>query len=114
MAQNRTVYLNATGVATITAAQVDNGSTDNCGIATRTLSKSSFDCSNVGLVAVKLYVTDTSGNIDSANAVITVQDTVRPKVVTKNITAQLNALGTVTISASQLDNGSSDSCGIAN
>ena len=114
IAQNRTVYLNATGVATITAAQVDNGSTDNCGIATRTLSKSSFDCSNVGLVAVKLYVTDTSGNIDSANAVITVQDTVRPKVVTKNITAQLNALGTVTISASQLDNGSSDSCGIAN
>jgi len=44
-----TVYLDATGHATLTAAQVDNGSSDNCGIATRVLSKTDFDCSNTNV-----------------------------------------------------------------
>ncbi len=44
--QDVTVYLDATGHATLTADQVDNGSTDNCSIATKTLSKTDFDCSN--------------------------------------------------------------------
>jgi len=46
------------------------------------LSKSSFDCSNVGTNTVYLIVTDANGNIDSASAVITVQDVIKPTVVT--------------------------------
>ena len=46
--QNLTVSLDASGSGSITVADVDNGSTDNCTIATRTLSQSSFDCSEVG------------------------------------------------------------------
>ena len=41
--QNLTVQLDATGAGSITAAQVDNGSSDNCSIATMTLDKSDFD-----------------------------------------------------------------------
>ncbi len=41
--QNLTVQLDATGAGSITAAQVDNGSFDNCGIATMTLDKMNFD-----------------------------------------------------------------------
>ena len=77
----------------MTATQVDNGSTDNCTIATRTLSQSSFDCSDVGSNTVYLIVTDVNGNVDSASAVITVQDVIKPTVVTQNLTVSLDASG---------------------
>ena len=76
--QNLTVYLDASGSASITAAQVDNGSTDNCGIASKSLSKSSFDCSNVGNNTIWLRVTDVNGNVDSAIAEITLMDSIKP------------------------------------
>ena len=111
--KNLTVSLNSSGIVTITAAQVDNGSTDNCGISSRTLSKSSFTCSNVGNNTIWLGVTDVNGNLDSASAVITVQDLVKPTVITKNVTVRLNSSGIGTITASQVDNGSTDNCGIS-
>jgi len=80
--QNLTVSLDATGAGSITATQVDNGSTDNCTIASRTLSKSSFDCSDVGSNTIYLIVTDVNGNVDSSSAVVTVQDVIKPTVVT--------------------------------
>ncbi|WP_415501347.1 HYR domain-containing protein, partial [Aequorivita lipolytica] len=44
--QNITVDLDpVTGNATVTPAEINNGSTDNCGIATYALDVSSFDCS---------------------------------------------------------------------
>ncbi|MBK5213823.1 MAG: HYR domain-containing protein, partial [Flavobacteriaceae bacterium] len=44
--QDITVDLDASGMATITAAQVNNASTDNCGIASMSLNVSSFDCAD--------------------------------------------------------------------
>ena len=43
-AQDITVQLDANGAATITAAQIDNGSSDNCSIASTSLDITSFDC----------------------------------------------------------------------
>jgi hypothetical protein len=74
--------LDANGSGGITIADVDNGSTDNCAIASITLSKSSFDCSELGANTVYLIVTDVNGNLDSASALITVQDLIKPTVVT--------------------------------
>ena len=48
VAQNLTVYLNSNGTASLTPAQINNGSTDNCGEPTLTISPSSLDCSHVG------------------------------------------------------------------
>ena len=44
---NISLSLDATGNATLTPSQVDAGSMDNCPL-TMTLSKSSFDCSDIG------------------------------------------------------------------
>ncbi|MGB4398419.1 MAG: family 10 glycosylhydrolase [Daejeonella sp.] len=60
------------GTVSITAADIDNGSSDNWGIASMELSRTSFDCSNIGANTVKLTVTDLAGNIDSATAVVTI------------------------------------------
>ncbi|MEO1437890.1 MAG: hypothetical protein AAFV80_20280, partial [Bacteroidota bacterium] len=71
--QDITVTLDNNGMANITAADVDGGSTDNCGIASLVVSPSSFDCSNLGANAVTLTVTDNSGNTTSCTATVTVE-----------------------------------------
>ena len=111
--QNITVQLDASGNAVITEAEIDNGSTDNCAIATITLDKTTFDCANIGDNTVTLTVTDVNGNSDSKTAIVTVEDKIKPIVVTQNITIQLDASGKATIIATEIDNGSTDNCGIA-
>jgi PKD repeat protein len=51
------------GRATLEAADIDYGSTDNCGVASMTLDKTVFTCANVGTNKVTLTVTDRSGNV---------------------------------------------------
>ena len=80
-AQNITVQLDATGNASITAAQVDNGSNDPCsGIASMTVSPDSFDCEDLGDNMVTLTVFDGSGNSATAAATVTVVDEIAPDV----------------------------------
>jgi len=110
--QNVTVQLDALGKAVITATEIDNGSTDNCAIDKMTLDKTDFNCSNVGLNTVTLTVTDVNGNSASKNATVTIQDKINPIVVTQNITVQLDFSGTSTITADQINNGSTDNCAI--
>lgn len=113
MAQDLTVQLDASGMASLTAADVDNGSTDACGIASMSLDISSFDCSNVGTNQVILTVIDIAGNSSSATATITVEDNVAPVAMAQDITVQLDSSGTANISTTDVDNGSNDACGIA-
>ncbi|WP_319479816.1 HYR domain-containing protein [uncultured Draconibacterium sp.] len=111
--QDITVQLDASGNATITAADIDNGSSDNCGIASLTLDKTTFDCTEVGGNTVTLTVTDVNGNSSTCTATVTLEDNVAPTAVCQDITVQLDASGNATITAADIDNGSSDNCGIA-
>ncbi len=78
MCQNISVNLDGTGNVTIVAADVNNGSTDLCGIANLVVSPSSFDCGDIGSNTVNLTVTDLEGNIASCNAMVTVSDNMAP------------------------------------
>ncbi len=79
MCQDLTVELNpVTGMVSINASDIDNGSTDNCGITSMVLDISTFDCSMVGVVPVVLTVTDAAGNTDTCNATVTVEDNTAP------------------------------------
>lgn len=111
IAQNITVQLDTSGTATINAAQINNGSTDNCSATSFSLDKTNFDCSDVGQNNVTLKVTDASGNVATAIAVVTVEDHTPPTVFTKNIMVSLRG-GKAIIVPSQIDNGSYDACGI--
>ncbi len=112
VSQNLTVYLDATGAASITAAQVDNGSSDNCSVDSLYLDQTGFDCSDTGVNVVTLTAVDPSGNSSSATADITVLDTISPSVVSQNLTVYLDATGAASITAAQVDNGSSDNCSV--
>ena len=110
--QNITVQLGVSGSVSINAADLNNGSTDNCAIDTYSLSKSTFSCADIGANNVTLTVTDVNGNAATCVAVVIVEDNVAPTAICQNITVQLDATGNTTITASDLDGGSNDACGI--
>jgi subtilisin-like proprotein convertase family protein len=110
--QNITVQLNASGTVTITAAMVDGGSTDACGIETLEIDITTFDCSNIGMTnEVILTVVDANGNTSSCSAEVTVEDSIAPTASCQDITVELGTDGTVTITQTDIDNGSLDNCG---
>ncbi len=101
------------GTASITAAQVDNGSTAGaCGtITNRTLSQSTFTTG--GVFPTTLTVTNSAGLSSTCTAQITVVApcTQPPTAVCKNASKTLSG-GTATIAVADIDNGSTPpACG---
>ncbi len=109
--QNITAYLDGNGMATITAAAIDNGSTDNCGTPTLQLSQTSFTCNDLGINTVTLTVEDANGNSSTCNATVTVLDTIAPVAQCNNLTVYLDVNGNASITEADIDNGSTDNCG---
>ncbi|HEX6914028.1 MAG TPA: HYR domain-containing protein, partial [Chitinophagaceae bacterium] len=72
--KNVTVALNANGAASVSAADINDGSYDNCSLANIAISgTTSYNCSNAGqVIPVTLTVTDASGNTSSCTANVTV------------------------------------------
>ena len=75
--QDITVTLDKFGVVSITPGQVNNGSTDKCAPPAHldlALSKTTFNCSNLGNNTVVLTVTDPCLNASTCSATVTVQE----------------------------------------
>jgi gliding motility-associated-like protein len=66
-----TITLSPNGPVAITVADVDNGSFDNCGIASIVLSQYAFDCSNLGQTEVFVTITDIHGNKTESSVIVT-------------------------------------------
>ena len=77
VAKNIEVQLDANGSAHVNAADIDNGSFDNCGIASLEITSGQVDytCADIGQTfAVTLTAIDHSGNTSSQIAQVTVVD----------------------------------------
>ncbi|MBS0226306.1 MAG: HYR domain-containing protein, partial [Proteobacteria bacterium] len=109
--QNLSVNLDNTGNVSITAAQVDGGTTDNCSIASMSVTPNSFTA--VGTYTVTLTVTDAAGNTDDCTATVTVTDNNPPVAVCQPVTIYLDAAGNASIVAADIDGGSTDNGAIA-
>ncbi|WP_298311463.1 BspA family leucine-rich repeat surface protein [uncultured Aquimarina sp.] len=77
--QNIIVQLDDSGNANITAAMVDNGSTDLSGIASLAIDVTDFDCTTIGDNTVILTITDANGNSDMCMTTVTVEDAIDPE-----------------------------------
>ncbi|WP_297085572.1 Ig-like domain-containing protein [uncultured Draconibacterium sp.] len=111
--QNITVYLDDTGIATITPDMIDNGSFDNCGIETYQITPDEFDCFDVGDNLVTLIVTDYYGLRDTCEAIVTVIDPVDPFIECRPLqTIQLDEYGKYELSWDMVTDTVSDECGI--
>lgn len=70
-----TATLDDTGFYTLSTGQIDNGSTDNCGIATYTIAPPALTSTDIGLTPVTLTVTDASGNSATCVTIVELQET---------------------------------------
>lgn len=109
-----TVFLNNAGVGTLTVSQVDNGSTDACGISTRTLSQTAFNCSEVQSSPWPVFLTvkDVNGNSATCTAMVTVKDAIAPTAFCENTTVNLGANGLATVYPADLAGESVDNCAV--
>ncbi|WP_034887918.1 T9SS type A sorting domain-containing protein [Gillisia sp. Hel_I_29] len=111
-----TLSLDAVGNATLTASQVYDGdaAADN---VTLSLSKYNFNCADIGKIEVVLTVTDKDepSLSDTCSAEITIIDDINPDVKCIAPGKEFFLVdGSVTIAASDIDNGSTDNCAIVN
>jgi len=111
--KNPTIYLDVAGHVTLTAVQVDNGSTDNCGISTRTIDVTEFNCSNLGSTwPVRLTLKDLNGNVSSCLSYVTVKDAIVPTAICEDVTVQLGSNGKVVVYTADLAFNSTDNCSV--
>lgn len=94
--QSDTVYLATTGNGAIAATTIDNLSTDNCAISSRTFSDGSYiknyTCADVGSHLVTLVLQDPSGNIGTCSTWIEVIDSIKPTVFCTGKTIDLTTV----------------------
>ena len=110
--QNITLELDENGLVSVSADNIDGGSSDDVGITSFELNISTFTCNDIGDNEVILTVFDAAGNSDSCDAIITVEDNILPNIVGQNITVSLEGNPSVTVAAEEVDNESFDNCSI--
>lgn len=69
---NLVVALGTGSTAKISPIDIDLGSTDNCAIASRVLSDSTFNCADVGDQTITMTATDVNGNTNVCTVVVKV------------------------------------------
>ena len=110
---SHTLVLDGNGAASLSVNDdVENGSTDACGIASSVLSQTDFDCDDLGSNTITYTVTDNNGNSSVESITVDVQDNSDPTATAQDLTVELDANGSASITTAQVDDGSSDNCSI--
>ena len=111
--QDITVDIETGGAYSLTAEDINGGSSDNCSV-NLSIPATVFGCNDVGsTVSVTLTVTDDSGNLASCSADVTVADgnnicNQAPTALCKSVTVDANANCQGTAAAADFDGGSTD------
>ena len=102
LTQDISVQLDATGNASIVVADVDNGSTSDCGTPTLTIDVSDFTCDDIGANAVTLTADDGNGNVETALATVTVLAAIADETVTAAVSVVCNGSSTTITTGSSV------------
>lgn len=108
--KNYTTVLTDGGYAIVSPAQINNQSDDACGIVNLAISKTVFDCYDLGTNVVTLTATDASGNTGTCHGNVIISDNIPPIIFCQNTTVDLDANGQATVPASQVITGYGDNC----
>ncbi|WP_340112902.1 T9SS type A sorting domain-containing protein [Maribellus mangrovi] len=109
--QDLSIWLDQSGTASVTAPEIDNGSTDISGIDSMWLNKYDFTAADLGSNLITLYVSDVNGNADSCTAIVTIGDNIAPDVECNPITIYMDENGEYPLTDDQvaeLSNGTTD------
>lgn len=113
LCENYTLVLNKNGNASLPVWLVSRFDSDNCTVISTSLSTSTFDCSSIGDQTVVVTAVDPSGNSSTCESIVTVSDISPPDALCQDITVALDDKGEAVAVATDVDNGSTDACGIA-
>ena len=72
------IELDANGIVSITPADIDGGTTDNCDVPTLTIDIPAFSCADLGNNNVTLTATDSEGNSSSCVSTVVIMDNMNP------------------------------------
>ena len=92
--KDHTVTLDAMGNGSMVAADIDNMSSDGCGMVSLAASQTAFDCSHLGANTVTLTVTDECNNSATTTVTVTVEDTTSPAITAQAADATYECDGT--------------------
>jgi PKD repeat protein len=110
--KNIEILLDENGLASLSADQVNDGTRDNDTVKEISISKTKFDCSNLGENLVIFKAKDLSENESSSVVKVTVIDKNQPIAKAKNVFLKLDESGKGRITFEMIDDGSIDNCGI--
>ncbi|MCL6259300.1 M64 family metallo-endopeptidase [Aquiflexum sp. TKW24L] len=110
--KNIEIELDSEGIAVVVPDSVDDGTFDNVGLDRLEISKSNFDCGDIGVNTVIFKAIDTSGNEASAEVEVTIVDNFPPEIVAYDIEIQLDRDGFATLTLEDVDKGTFDNCSI--
>ena len=112
--QDITISLDNDGLVSYVAADIDNGSSAECGPVTLSATPTTFDCNQTGNNTVTLTVMDDNSNSSSCLAIVTVVDEIAPICMAQDITVSLDEMGMATITSADVsDNDICDDSPIA-
>ena len=108
-----TIKLDAEGKAALKWEDLDEGSSDNCSVKEKLLSKTSFTCADIGTSKVTFTAKDASGNTSAAEVTVTVVDEIKPTSKVKSgFVIKLDVQGKATLKWEDIDDSSTDNCSI--
>ncbi len=111
IAKDDTVYIDNNGLGIVNAADLIKTADDNCGVTDTVLTRSTFDCSSIGLNAFNVIVKDGSGNEAAGLVQVNVKDTIGPVLTTRDYTLQLDGTGSGMLKPENVVSDLSDNCG---
>ena len=98
------------GQATVTQAQLNITTNDNCAGVNTTFNTVNFTCTDLGNKTISATVRDVAGNTNTCSAQITVRDTIRPACNIAPVTVYLGTNGQTSVSQAQLNITAIDNC----
>ena len=108
-----TIKLDAEGKAALKWEDLDEGSSDNCSIKDKLLSKTSFTCADLGTSKITFTAKDGSGNVSAAEVTVNVVDEIKPTAKVKSgFVIKLDVQGKATLKWEDIDDSSTDNCSI--
>ncbi|EGD76846.1 hypothetical protein PTSG_08193 [Salpingoeca rosetta] len=111
--QGVTRTLSAAGTGTLAASNLDDSTSDACGIASLSVNQTALTCADVGTISVLFTAVDVNGNNASTVVDVAVVDSTAPSLSLTDVVVQLNSSGLASINRTLVDTGTTDACGIA-
>jgi hypothetical protein len=105
------INLDSSGQATIDLAAINTTVTDDCGVASVTLSQTNFTCSDAGLRSITVTATDVNGNVSMSSVLAQIRDVDAPVIqCVAPFSVELDETGSVTISPNDVLDTYTDNC----